>query len=350
MTHATSVFDELTFRRLGLEASANLRFGGLPSSAIQIPTADAGRTFSQAVPFFSRRSPIKASDALWSPFCGLMRELGMPLYALTPELESVPVASVPIRFTRRAADEGFDLLELETAEAIELTCRRNRPGVDQPLAQEDVEQVPTLPLELRSVDELNSLIEACRQLTDYRTPIGCALTPADVVTDVRAAIAAQFDFVLLEFPLNGKQGDIYDEQLLASVADAAAVIKSSPRSEVPLFVDADVTDSEALIILLAAGARAVSIDALIRQAIPAAPAASSVSYSSMGLLGSLGSSTPKPQADIGPIERVLKKLLDTLACRMMQTGARTMAEFDAGLLRGFSERAQQAARVPGLRG
>jgi hypothetical protein len=240
-----------------------------------------------------------------------------------------------LRFARRGCDEGLDALELETAEAIEISCsRRLQPG---PIAQ--------FPLEISAWHELKALIETLRDLSSSGTPIGLGILAGDVAADITNALAARADFVILELPsaTTSAQPSAAELDLLVwSVAAARAACNHAQAPGFPIYVDAALTRADDLIKLLALGASAVSIDALAQACLPptTAPAAS---YPK-GMLSGIGG-LPKAVASVSPLENKLSELIAALTSRLHQQQIGHVRDLASNQLRALSEPAARLAAV-----
>ena len=306
-----------------------------PSLSVDISTGTAHRGFTQQVPLFARRPPMAYTDANWPAYCGLLKDLGIPLQTTVEPLESLSVVNVPMRFARRAFDEGFNAVELETAEVIEISCHRQLDG----------EHVPHFPLEISAWHELKLLIDTVRDVSSARTPIGLGIVTGDINTDMANALAARADFVILELPttttagLNTNQLD----SMLWSVVAARTACRQVGAPAFPIYIDAPLSSPDHLIKLLALGATAVSIDALARTSLPPPPVAD---VAPKGLLSGIGALPTKAlPPNVAPLERQLTELITQLKARLHQQQLSSVGELSAQHLRALS---QSAARLAGV--
>ena len=328
-----AVIDDIVFQAapLGERAAA-----WPPLLSVHLSAGTHHKGFTQPLPLFARRAPMPPGDANWAAYCGLLKDLGIPLQTTAASLESLSVANVPVRFARRGCDEGFDALELETAEAIEISCGRRLPSAT----------IAQFPLEISAWHELKLLIDTLRELSSSGTSIGLGLVAGDVGADIANALAARADFVILEMP----SASIHTEPSAAELdvlvwsavaARAACIHANAPGF--PIYVDAALTRADDLIKLLALGASAVSIDALAHACLPptTAPAAS---YPK-GMLSGIGG-LPKPAAaNVSPLENRLTGLIAALKSRLQQQQLGNVHDLGLNQLRALSEGAARLAAI-----
>ncbi len=74
---------------------------------LQFPVGNGGKTYQQPVPLFARRPPMRASDSTWPAYCGLLKDLGIPLQVPQSAFEQLSVSKVPPRFARRNYAKAF---------------------------------------------------------------------------------------------------------------------------------------------------------------------------------------------------------------------------------------------------
>lgn len=328
-----TVLDELIFQAIPLGEKPLV---SPPAITVDIPVDGGQRSFRQSVPFFARRPPMVSADANWPAYCGLLKDLGIPLQTTVAALESLSIANVPMRFARRSSDEGFELQELETAEAIEISCVAASPSG----------RFACMPLETGAWHELKQLIECLRDLCSPSTPIGLGLLAGDIHTDIANALAARVDFVILELPAHsGAQLTPSELRFLAwSVVGARLACSQSAAPDFPIYVDAPISSIEDLIKLLALGATAVSIDGLAWSALPK----SSVVAINVpkGLLSGIGSVPVKAVPNVEPLQRRLSELLDALKLRLHQQHVSHLGQLNRDHLRALSD---QTARLCNVR-
>ena len=314
-----------------------------PSLCVHIGAGPAQRAFTQPLPLFARRPPMAADAGTWPAYCGLLKRLGVPLQASATSLESVSVANVPLRLARRSIDEGFDALELDTAELIEISCQSTATTGVQGLC------IPHFPLEISAWHELKTLVETLRDLSTTQTPIGLGIVAGDVSTDMANALAARADFVILEMPssLTASMGANDLDLALWSVVAARAICRQVGVPAFPIYVDAPLTTTDHLIKLLALGASAVSIDGLAHASLPTR---AEPDVAPKGLLSGIGALPPKgAPASIVPLEKALNELIDRLRGRLYQQQLSSVDALNAHHLRALSESAARLANVELLR-
>jgi hypothetical protein len=330
---AGALLEDLIFQAVPLGEKAAAWPPGL---AVHIPVAAGTKAFTQPVPFFARRPPMVSTDTNWPAYCGTLKDFGIPLQTTVPALESLSIANVPVRFARRAVEEGFELHELGTADAIEISCVAAPPHG----------RFPSMPLETAAWHELKQLIECLRDLCGPTTPIGLGLLAGDIYTDISNALAARVDFVILELPSSSSNTLTAAEvSLLAwSVAAARLTCNQAGAIHFPVYIDAPLTDSDHFIKLLALGATAVSIDALAWNTLP--PATASTLNVPKGLLSGIGSVPMKAVPNVEPFHRKLDDLIERLKTRLQQQHLNEIGQLNRDQLRALSD---QASRLCGVR-
>jgi hypothetical protein len=349
MSASRALLDDLELVPATLETLSSLRFQPPGSLAFQLPAPTGRRVLTRPVPLFSRRPPLDMRSPLWPAYCQLLKELGIALYASHQSLEQLPVASVPVRFGFRAAAEPLERLELETAEAFELSCALDvNPALEycepKPVngATRGPETFPAIPLELSHCSEMPALLTAIRELADGSTPVGIGLHAGHVAHDVRWAANAGADFIVLEFPGNLPSQSLAGESLTLAVAHARDTLQQLPRP-LPLLVDAPLSDPEDIGKLLALGATAVSVDQLIAATLPAPARPSPLSQ---GLLSGLAAHVPTPAPDLSAARSRLTQTLDLLRWQIMSAGVRHCSELHVAHLRARSPRMAELSGAP----
>lgn len=326
-----AVIDDIVFQAAALGKPAST---AAPSLAVHVPAAAAPKGFTHPVPFFARRPPVDPAEQHWPAYCGLLKDFGVPLQSPVASLERLSVANVPLRLAKRHLDEPFDALELETAEAIELSCVASTPGGE--LAQ--------LPLEAAAWPELKALIGCVRELSGGATPIGLGMLAGDVVSDVGSALATGADFVILQFSSADQELTPAEfDRLVWSVAAARGACIHAKAARYPIYVDAPVTESDDIVKLLALGASAVSIDALAATVLPASSRGRATPH---GMLSGIGGLAPQPVASIKPLESKLGELSESLKTRLRQLKLNHVSQLCSDHLRALTE---TAARLSGVR-
>lgn len=329
MRHAA--IDEIVFQFAALGQQSPTTS---PSLSVHLPVADGKKGFSHRVPLFARRPPIAPNEPYWQAYCGLLKTFGIPLQTTVASLEKLSVANVPLRLAKRDLDEGFESLELETAEAIEICCVATTPGG----------LLPQLPSETAAWHELKVLVRSVRELSGGATPIGLGMLVGDIRSDVANALASSADFVILQFAHASQELSPAELDLLVwSVAEARRVCKEAGVAQYPVYVDAAITRSDDIVKLLALGASAIAIDALTATCMGSLQRGPHVSQ---GMLGGLGSLSTQSVPLLRPLENKLAELVETLKTRLRQLQVADIGQLSADHLRALSE---QAASLSGVR-
>lgn len=296
--------------------------------------AVVAKPFLQAAPLFARRSPMPSGDVNWPAYCGLLRDSGISLQTNFSEVESLSDVNVPLRIVRRGYDEGFDWLDLSSADAIVLDCVATFSG----------HRCSRLPLETAGWHELKQLIESLRQVVGPGTPIGLGMLAGDIYTDVSNALAARVDYVILDFVEFTQASPAALDHLAWSVVAARNACAQSGSPSFPIFIDAPLTNIEHVIKLLALGATALSVDGLTASAVPqAAPTSLPVPK---GLLSGIGSLPVKSNAsNVQPIAAKLEELLSCLRARLFQQHLTRISSLGRDHLRALDASAAQLCAV-----
>jgi hypothetical protein len=328
-----TIFDEIVFQAPPLGQRLSI---WPPALSVHIAAGANTKGFAQQLPLFARRTPMPPTDAAFPAFCGLLKDLGIPLQTSVQTLEPLSVANVPIRFARRSFNEGFDALELETAEVFEISCSRELQSC----------RVAQFPLEISAWHELKLQLDTLRDLSSTHTPIGLGIVAGDVRADMTNAIAAGANFVILELPsTRGIEltASELDHLVWSVVAARKACVESSAPS-FPIYVDAPLSAAGEFVKLLALGATAISIDAIARAAVPSSstPAVAAPK----GMLSGIGALPPKSAPpNVTPLENKLAELVAELKARLYQQQLGHVRELTSNQLRALSE---PAARLAGL--
>ncbi len=153
-----TIFDELVFHAAPLDERPS---GTSPELTLTFPVGNGGKaSFTQAAPLLARRPPMTHNEINWPAYCGLLKDVGIPLRAAVSEMEQLTISNVPLRVGQRAWLQGFDLADLESADMLEISCIATGDGTTR---------LPHLPLELSSWYELKQLIESLRDVAGART-------------------------------------------------------------------------------------------------------------------------------------------------------------------------------------
>jgi len=325
MHHAA--FDEMIFQAAPLGESPPAH---QPSLSVHIPVLASNKSCTHPLPFLARHPPLASSDPAWPAFCGLLKDLGIPLQTEVAALEPLAVTNIPLRFSRRNIDEGLSNTELETAEAVEIHCAARTPGG----------RVAQFPIEITAWHELKILIDTLRELAS--APIGLGLVMGDVATDMSNALAARVDFVILELPTAHAELQPSDWDTLAwGVATARRMCHQADVPAFPIYVDAPVTHSDVMLKLFALGASALTIDALAASCVPAQPA--SAYTLPKGMLSGISTSaiaTATPVA-VANLEKKLNQCITEIKLRLRQQQLEHLSDLNPDHLRALNSRSAQ---------
>ncbi len=299
----------------------------IPPGSAAVPvsaTALVAKNYTQGAPLFARHSPIAASDVNWPAYCGLLRDCGILLQASFAEVEALSDVNVPLRMIRRSFDEGFDLVDLSSADTVLIDCSVRVNG----------RKVSRLPLEIQGWHELKAMTESLRQIVGPGSPIGLNIIAGDVYTDVSNALAARVDYVVLEFTESLHPTTALNHLAWRVTAARTACIQAG-QPYFPIYVDAPLTNSEHMVKLLALGASALSVDALLAGSVPAST--STALPVPKGLLSGIGSLPVKATPNIQPLADRLEALLDEIRTRVFKQHLSALSQLNREQLRALDD-------------
>jgi len=324
MSRACSMLDDVVVTPVALMPALPSGYGPVPSTSRQIATP-TGRKLQFGSPFFVRGLSATQLNASWPVLCGLLRVKGMPVYATVAELRPVPAANIPARIAVRFLGQPLVHDEVTTSDAYELVnCNAERVGWGWPF-------------EITSARDLKSLVSALRDALAGDTPIGMSLPLNAKAADVRMCLESSIDFLTLTHCAESLISAPAQAANLAAhgIVSARRLCKQFGRPDLPLLLDAPISDCDHAIKLLALGASAINVATIIQEAMPAAEPTRHESKLTDSLLGSLPS-TPKAVRELPQVERKLSELIRRLTETLQFTGLIDVAELDADCLRGLN--------------
>lgn len=347
MSGRASVLDYLVFRADSVEAQSAWTIREVPSTTVYVSSKARDDGLKLPVPLFSRRPAVRPHQVGWSEFCSLLRRFGIPVYATVTAFESLPAASTPSRFGVRYADYPLEELEITTADAFEIVCRRGAVNEIEDLRNRDTELLPsTWPLEVRDQSQLISLVALLSDVSGGDTPIGIGLPIGTPSSDIEAAIQCGFDFITLELV---DESIILESALIDlaahAVVTAREVARSLGKENYSLFLDLPIDSSERLIRFLALGASAVTVDGLV--ALVVAEQSQSVSTSlGRGMLSGISAPSVHPRMSFAELEIALQSLLQRLRNVLSTCGCSGLGRFDRTCLLATHSSASKLTGTP----
>jgi hypothetical protein len=323
MISGSSLIDNLVLAPMALAPA------GLPDDRAGINTGvslrtPGGRKLPFAVPFFARGDMRTKSDSGWNVLCGILRKFGLPLYASVNDLEPVPATNVPARVAVRALGQPLSKNELNTADAFELaTCDVNG-------------QHWGWPYEIEGNRDLKSFVQVLREATGGEIPIGISLPLGATAADMRCSIESSVDFITLKYSQECLAVGAGQLSSFAAVCvlNARRQCTQLGRTDLPLLLDAPITEIEHIIKLLALGATAVNVGAMLVEALPTPAPLRVESKFADSLLGSMAM-VPKSVNELPQVERCLSTLVVRLKSSLQYAGLVDVQHLDSNSLRSL---------------
>lgn len=292
------------------------------ATTIQTPT---GRKLQFNAPFFAKGLSSSQIGANWPVLCGVLRAKGLPIYATVQELQSVPAAQVPARIAQRFLGQPLVHSEVTLSDAFELVnCNPDGTGW-------------SWPYEISAGRDLKTLVTTLRSATGGDIPIGMALPLNAKPADFRMSLDSSADYITLTHcpeSLATTAGEIASQAALALIA-ARKLCAQFGRAEIPLLLDAPIANAEHLVKLVAMGASAVNVAAVIRSALPNVEPKRYESMLAENLLGSLPSAQ-KIARELPQVERALTDLIQKLTDIARFAGLLDVSDLDSTCLQSLS--------------
>ncbi len=330
MSLGEELLSELCFAQCELPISTGTMERAKSSLTRTLSVNGSGRELQISLPYFVRRLAPSVLGSLWIPFCGLLRQHGIPIFSSVNGLKEVPAANVPARLAMRYIDEPIDALELTTADAFELACR-DRLGRTWGWSSE-----------LRT-EQLGALVCAVREAAGGDTPIGIGLPLGGPIEDMRRVLAADVDFI----SLIGRSPRL-EATDIASIVQCRTTAGELDKSNLTILVSAPISDQEQAHKLLALGASAVCIDGLLRPLFSEVSKVRTSSDSAAGMLSGMMPAVSHKQPQLTAISTALAEYRQQLADRLQSVGASDLRNFTSHVLRCCSQRGEQITGVAPL--
>lgn len=287
-------------------------------------TTESSKSLKASAPWFVRDlAPTKVAGR-WQALCGLLRKQGVPLFATTQELQTVPAGDVPARIAQRRLDQPLLRAELLSADAIELNSV-------------DASGIWAWPYEIDGPRDLKLLVNVIREAAGADVPIGISLPLGAKLADLRACMESTCDFLTLVHcaaSLQKSPRQLANYAALNIVAARKYCVQSG-KPRWPILLDAPLHNVDQMLKLLLLGASAINIASLVEHVLTEEPKTVSESSLTANLLGNLPSSS-KQFKELPDIERAIQKMKHGLVNMMQFAGAPTLAELDSNSLRSLS--------------
>ena len=324
MNGSLSILDDVVVTPVALMPALPEGYGPATSTTLQIQTP-TGRKLQFGSPFFARGLDATQLSNSWQAICSVLRSKGIPLFATVQDLQQVPAASVPARVGQRFLGQSFVHDDVTTADAFELVnCTTEGVGWGWPY-------------EISSGRDLKQLVTVLRDATRAETPIGMSIPLNAKSADVRMCIESSVDFLTLT---HCSESLISAPERIANLAaygivSARKLCSQFGRPTLPLLLDVPIVHNEHAIKLLALGASAINVGAIVKSALPVTEAPRYESKLTDSLLGSLPS-TPKVIRELPQIDRKLSDLVRSLSETLQFTGLINVSELNSDCLRGLN--------------
>ena len=336
MSGSRSILDDVVVTPVALMPALPDGYGPSTTLSRQILTP-TGRKLQFGAPFFVRGLSAAQLTNNWSATCAILRRYGLPLFATTADLQDVPAVNVPARIAQRFLGQPFIHNEVTTSDAYELSnCAANGIGWGWPY-------------EISSGRDLKGLVNVLRDATRGETPIGMSLPLNAKAADMRMCIESSVDFLTLTHCAESlvSAADRIASLAAYGIASARKLCTQFGRPTLPLLLDAPISDSDHVIKLLALGASAINVAALLQAAMPVAETPRYESKLTDSLLGSLPS-TPKVVRDLPQVDRTVSQLIQRLSQTLQFTGLVDIADLDSDCLRGLNTHAAEQLGIAAI--
>ncbi len=333
---ADSILDEVVVAPVALMPAVPAGYGPQVSLARTIQTP-LGRKLQFNAPFFARGLNASQMGPNWPVVCGILRNRGIPIYATVDELKAVPAAQVPARIAQRFLGQPLLHSEVTLADAFELVnCNPNGTGW-------------CWPYEISSSRDLKTLVTTLRAATGGEVPLGMTLPLNAKPADLRMGLESSIDYLTLKHcPESLTQTPAKVANLAAlSIMAARKLCVQYGRNSIPVLLDVPITCCDHLIKLVALGASAVNIAAVVRNALPPPEPRRYESMLTENLLGGLPG-VQKVVRELPPVERAIGELCEQLSDVLRFVGLLDIAELDSTCLQSINAEVADQLRIASL--
>ncbi|MEM8732851.1 MAG: hypothetical protein AAGG44_01420 [Planctomycetota bacterium] len=302
-----------------------------PDVTASISVHRSERNFSFANPFWIRGMRAEDLGEAWPGFCQTLAEFGCMAAVSVDEMADLPTNAIPARLSIRSSGTSLNATEITTADAVVLS-------------QQDVQSAKwarfaeVSPGDEGSKSRLFGFVRAIRIAAGGNTPVGLSLPVGATDSDVVEAAQAECDFLLLEengSTITSRHGSVKSmaAETCLGVANVRRVLEANEWPLLPILLSAAVQRIGDVVKLLALGANLVSVDGLLREALPEDE--EKEAKESAGRLSSLvamPAEESSPASRMEPVKACLHDLTQALRAAMNLTGAKTLQEFNASKL------------------
>lgn len=307
--------------------------GGLPATTTADVTSwhvgrdDATKKFLAPF-FFSGTAASKTSN--WPSICSAFKKHGVVVQARADAFEKVAAADLPLRIATAYSSAGLDFDEFTSADLVQVACEDDAGVLSWPIGC--------------TAKNLHQFVEAVRFGAGGDCPTGIAISTASHPKDLEAALSCGGDYVVLR---SRAEGLTYQDLIcLRRLAEA------NNQSEKPTTILADFPclSAKDFFIVAALGAAAISIDRVMQPAIETSAPSQGQSEGMLSSLGIAGLETKSeaPRKSSTLIDQAIAELKAEITRLVLQTGASSMSELDAAMLRTTSTVASKSLGIPAL--
>ena len=311
---ATSILDSIYILQGALTPLAPVPNGNAQSMAIDLKCQAGTRSLLLPSPLIVRNTSSRQLGPHWRSFCSLLCKQRLPVYSPVAELESLPTASIPLRFAQQFINEPLDPTEIHTADAFELIMRERatgRWGWSSEVGR----------------NRLASFVSAVRCAIGGEVPIGVGLPMEAQRDDVQAALDAGVDFLTLE-----AGAGVFTRLHLQGLLLARRACKENRLDGLPIFVDLPLRSTDAVAKLIALGASCVAIDPLIETLLPKPTKSRGNVAMGSGMLSGIAVANQAEVAPLHDLEQMLGRQLLSVSQSMQRCGAARLSELDLSQL------------------
>ncbi|MFN3190720.1 MAG: hypothetical protein ACE361_09380 [Aureliella sp.] len=337
LSNSADWLERLSLATASLEAMTR---AGSPDVSQSLGVHASERRLGFGLPFWVNGMHAEDLGEAWPLFCQALSESGCLVSNPIRDLAELPTNAIPTRLSVRHTGTSLHSLEVATADAIVLSQQDVVAARWGQLAEVSLGGIGN-----ETPKRMAGLIRSLRIAAGGNTPVGLSLPVGGDSTDVIAASDAGCDFLLLEEHQHAERGSVAPETILG-VANVRRILNAQGQSSMPIVLSARVGNVDEAIKLLALGADFVSIEAMLREAMPLDD--QKEARESAGRLSSLVSISSDDNSAVQrmqPVVECLSGLKSQLEAAMNLTGASTLHEFDASKITALDS---QIAELCGL--
>lgn len=328
----------LAWKFPSLNELAQAKLGAKPVLECRL-SPPQGRSIVLKSPLLLRQIPwnfISKENAI--ALCGAARQIGAAVAVPISILEQLPASSIPLRIAQIWTNRSPALDELEMSDLIEFNfCTAEAAQAELSKQFPNHESIIPWPVDVADSLGLKHRIIMLREVTEYKIPIGFAISAGHVHQDITLALECEVDYIVLCW-----SPSFFDAESLCfpaiglaqALLEAQAALSDYPTSggkpKPKIFVDSPLASDDDFAKLFALGADGwaaqSAIDGIVRQ--------SSVPSANPSFGGMLANyPTPSRPTSIQPqLSERLQKYVLSLEYILARAGKSKSSELSAGLL------------------